>query len=364
VIKVDRIYSFSSLRLISCALVFVAHGLFHSRPSDILEQHFHFGQLGVDIFFVLSGFLITRILLADKSNGSPWHYFVARRSLRILPAWLLLLIAMSLLLPWLEKVRPDTWTGPIHWSIWTYIFNYAPMIWPGDVFDGARLDHLWTLCVEEHYYLLWPIVVYTLRREQSRKVLLTIIPAIVAVSVYYYVHRGNTQGLYLSTNVRGISLAIGSLMAYHEGWCRSAPARLPAGGLIFAGFLLGADSALTATAPVLLMDILLSTGITLLFLAAIEPFTARRWISWTRNKYLEVLGTMTYGLYLFHWPIFQWFNVATTGLSHSVEAIIVTVVLATISYNAVERPFIDLGKRFRASRPVMPAAPAAALSVH
>jgi len=348
-IKLDRIHSFGPLRLISCGLVFFAHDLFHSPLTQYLERHIHCGQLGVDIFFVLSGFLITRILLADKANGSPWHYFVARRSLRIFPAWFLLLITMSLLLPWLCKVRPDVWTGPVHWSIWTYTYNYVALILPIDRIDGAKLNHLWSLCVEEHFYMVWPIIVYALPRRQSRKILLTAVPVVVIGSVYYYVHRSDFWGFDLATNVRCVSLAIGSLMAYHEGWCRSRSAQSAAGAAIFFGLMLTADSSPTLTTQVLVMDVLLSTGITLLFLATIEPLTVTRWFSWMRHKHLDALGAMTYGMYLYHATVFQWFKVETTGIGHSLMAIIAVLAIATISYTVVERPFNSLGRYFRVS---------------
>lgn len=357
--KLDRINSFPTLRLIACALVFVKHGVFQCNFVFFTENHFHIGQLGVEIFFVLSGFLITRILLADKANGSPWHYFVARRSLRIFPAWLLLLVGMSLLLPWLERVRPEVWTGPVHWSYWTYTFNYASVIWPLEQFDGAKLDHLWTLCVEEHYYLIWPILVYALPRRQSRMVLLTAVPVIVLTSIYYVVHLPfpyRYWGL-LITNVQCISLAIGSLMAYHEGWVRSPSARLTTAALLLAGIWLARQSTWFFSVQALWIDIILAAGIVLLFLTAVEPFTNTKWLSWMSNQRLDALGTMTYGLYLFHLPVFHWFEVYNHGPKQSIEALLVVFAISAVSFIVVERPFIALGKRFRASkRPMSEAA--------
>jgi peptidoglycan/LPS O-acetylase OafA/YrhL len=121
------------------------------------------GYLGVDVFFVLSGFLITRILLADREAGVPLSWFWARRFLRIFPIYYLLLAVL-----WFVERGPEwPWCAG-------YVSNFY-FIFHGDhASESSSLRHTWSLAIEEHYYLVWPLVVYALRGR--RKLALGAIP--------------------------------------------------------------------------------------------------------------------------------------------------------------------------------------------
>lgn len=119
------------------------------------------GWLGVDLFFVLSGFLITRILLATKAKPHYFRNFYARRALRIFPVYYLYLLGVTVLLPLLLPGDADVAryadNAPWHWA---YLSNVLRVV-EG---EGGANTHLWSLAVEEQFYLLWPLLVLTLSR--------------------------------------------------------------------------------------------------------------------------------------------------------------------------------------------------------
>src|SRR5262249_43976988 len=112
------------------------------------------GLVGVDIFFVLSGFLITRILIADKARGMPLKNFLIRRFLRIFPIYYLTILLVFLYAPGRYILYCAGYLG-------NFYFAYHPAHLP--------LHHTWSLAVEEHFYLLWPFAVYRLSLPAARR---------------------------------------------------------------------------------------------------------------------------------------------------------------------------------------------------
>lgn len=340
--KLDRIHCFNILRLVACGLVYYAHDLFSSRWTAWLNDHVHVGYLGVDIFFVLSGFLITRIILSAKQNHVPLRLFLIRRALRIFPPYYLLLGLMCIALPYLHDHRPETWTDGVHWSFWTYTFNYA-LLTQGWGINGAKLEHLWSLCVEEHFYLIWPAIVYLVSRETSRRLIIYAVAPIVIGSFFYYKARHNEIAAPVATNVQMLALSIGALMAYHEAFCRSRSASRLAIPLFLTGLLqfLRQKSlflALISTAGI-------AIAIVLIFLCVVEPLVKQR-MQFIAGRWMEHLGTMTYGLYLYHLPFFYWFQVKSSWMTSS-EALVAIVATTLLSYTLLERRLINLGRFFR-----------------
>src|SRR5436190_1162893 len=112
------------------------------------------GQTGVDLFFVLSGFLITRILLAARDSPGYFRNFYARRALRILPLYYGFLAVHQLLLPRLQGRESPPFARA--WWFWVHLQN-IPTTFPGLIADGPGV--YWSLAVEEHFYLVWPVLV-------------------------------------------------------------------------------------------------------------------------------------------------------------------------------------------------------------
>ena len=329
------------------------------------------GGFGVELFFALSGFLITRILLAERAMGMPVRWFLLRRVLRIFPIYYLLLLVMI-------PFRPAAELG---WCA-LYLGNFANVFAPT---PGERpLEHTWSLCVEEHFYLLWPLVVAFASTVVSRRVLLWgLIPFGVLGGVYVcatFAPETAKIAVDRLSPFRFMTLAAGALVAYAETGLMADPRRLRriGFGLIavaialhpliwFVGmpfFWLPHLVELTywpleyGPAAARLDSMLLSTGILMwclvprgYALSVARPLSAAP---------LRAIGRISYGLYLYHMPIYVPLlrrDVATRGLADVLLVVSVTFAVATASYWLIERPILRYASRFR-NRPAQPAAAA------
>lgn len=133
------------------------------------------GERGVDLFFVLSGFLITGILLRTRNQPNYFRNFISRRVLRIFPLYFLSLLLGILVIPNLLNNNAFDLASREQFYLWTYTSNFR-MAWLNEWCFGA-FDHFWSLAVEEHFYLIWPFVVLLLERRQ----LMTVCIGIIAV---------------------------------------------------------------------------------------------------------------------------------------------------------------------------------------
>ncbi len=186
------------LRFIAIALVLVHHF------SYSIGRNFTIGYYGVDLFFVISGFLITLILCKSKGNfKSAYKNFIGRRTLRIFPIYYLTVLILYLLN--LEVVRNYLLT------ILTYTFNYTIAY---NKLPLTPISHFWSLCVEEQFYLFWPFIVLPLRNNYRYLVWAIITISIFSFSQlaigyiswmkpYYYLHLFTRMG----------SLGLGALAA-------------------------------------------------------------------------------------------------------------------------------------------------------
>jgi peptidoglycan/LPS O-acetylase OafA/YrhL len=348
----------------------------------------HFGNFGVDLFFVLSGFLITRILLVEREAGVPVRWFLIRRAARIFPIYYLLLVAMTFLRP-----HPD-----IKWCA-VYLSNYSTMLTePGG--PPSFLRHTWSLCVEEHFYACWPLLVGFLPTVWSRRiillgvipfsivsgVLLLLLPATPAWSIVQgWIDSGrvaqfDAPGIVLfGTQTRVLSLALGSLFAYHEEAIRRHAGR----ALAIAAAAMLAAFAVSRSTPRLcaglettfglpfpveswqwlarIIATSMATSSTLLAVIATEQ------IRFSPTRFLTIaplrgVGRISYGIYLFHLPIFGLLGIHRYGARNddlAVWAVIAALfAVATLSYFVIERPILRWASGFRvaSSRVPSPAA--------
>ena len=134
----------NSLRAIAIILVLIEHFAY------AIGSHFSAGYYGVDLFFVLSGFLITNILLKknDNTNFKNWVNFIGRRALRIFPIYYLTILLL-LILDYQPLKKELLYVA-------TYTYNYA---WEYFELPLSNISHFWSLAVEEQFYLVWPIIV-------------------------------------------------------------------------------------------------------------------------------------------------------------------------------------------------------------
>lgn len=318
------------------------------------------GYLGVSIFFVLSGFLITSLLLQEhrRSGQISLKNFYYRRALRLLPGLFALMLFISIyaaILQPIEKAR-NTWKGVLYTLF--YVANWAQI---GDNAAGiGALSHAWSLSVEEQFYILLPLLLLGLLRGGLKKswtvaVFLSLIAASLLWSVWLWQGGAHFLRLYFGSDTRAHELLIGCLAALllDRGAIPQTKASRNALRLISAvssaaivyaffrlpvqsGFLYCGGFALVAagTAAILIKVLLFPSPLTRVF-----EFPA---LVWT--------GRISYGLYLWHFPVFEATRQLLEGRLNPVlyEALrFVTVfAVAAASYYLIEKPFLKRKQRF------------------
>jgi len=294
---------------------------------------------GVQLFFALSGFLITRILLYNKANNLGLLSFYKRRALRIFPAYYLMLLFVFICF--------RNHGGLLYAATYTYNFSGV---------DNFPIDHTWSLCVEEHYYLLWPLIVMLLPAAFSRRVALALCVASFGAFVVYQVYLVVNEGRFVPAKVttwtpfRIVSLLGGSMLAYGESRVINRRAGLILGlslmaaslvlceGIIYFGHVF--HIGLTTPAEILRGDLFAIGVLAFLLSRQVPQITAL-----FEMNALRRVGRISYGLYLYHMPIFMLLDLwrPRTGLSTLLCSLGVALsfLAATVSYRWYERPILD-----------------------
>jgi peptidoglycan/LPS O-acetylase OafA/YrhL len=315
------------------------------------------GYLGVDVFFVLSGFLITSLLLTEHRSAGriDLRRFWVRRARRLLPAAFLVIgvsvLAVALIAPGdLARTRADAVAS------FVYANNWYQLLADHSYFEAferpSLLRHLWSLAVEEQFYLLWPLALgVCLGRLGSRRTVWITLAAAVgsAVLMAVLVARDPTR-VYYGTDTHASGLLVGALLAFAWPLGRmQAPARRSARVVLDAGAglaLVALVAAMTTwtdydngvyrggLAAVAIVTAVLVAGVT-------HPATyAGRWLG---TAPLVWIGKRSYGIYLWHWPVMA---LTRPGVDLSwprpllvLAQVALTVALAAASYRWVEQPF-------------------------
>jgi peptidoglycan/LPS O-acetylase OafA/YrhL len=189
------------------------HAGFHGHDSGVLLQLAQAGWMGVDLFFVLSGFLITGILVGTRAQKHYFRNFLARRFLRIWPLYYLILLVFLVVLPLVLPTVPNELQGMRDKQIWFWLYGANWLFAVEGGFSQTSGGYFWSLAVEEQFYLIWPFVVYSL----SDRMLLRISLALLCVSLIsriVLVNMGiSTSALYAMTFTHLDGLAVGSCLA-------------------------------------------------------------------------------------------------------------------------------------------------------
>jgi peptidoglycan/LPS O-acetylase OafA/YrhL len=276
--------------------------------------YFWNGRCGVDVFFVLSGFLITSLLLREaQSGGIRLGAFYLRRARRLYPALLLMVGLVMAAGPLLHSYAP---TGRDAVFTLLYLSDYAA------AFEslGDAFKHTWSLAIEEQFYLVWPLVVMGLARLPKRTAVLLLVAAYLLVSAW----RLNVDGwaAYYRFDTHASGLILGAMLAF-------APRiELPHAKLA----LLMALLVYITRLELLAVTAAEACG-AFLVLGAVQGSRVLAW------RPLVYLGRISYGLYLFHWPI----ALLVRDPSDWPRALVMTlaggILLASASYYTVERIF-------------------------
>jgi len=324
------------------ALAALAVLFFHAGPASPLPG----GFLGVDVFFVLSGFLITRALAAEQARlgAIALGRFYLRRLVRLSPP-LLLLIAVYLGVSWF--VWPDYGTGA-HWRdaavAALYLADYGHAIWR--VPDVLR--HCWSLSVEEHFYLLWPLVLpLALRAKDPAKILLWGYFVAVAWRVANFAVL-DWHLTYYRFDTRLAGILLGGWLALRLSRDSDLPARL--GGSVpglAVGVLTAAMLLFRWQQPVSLlvaMPLVEWASAALICSVVAVPAAGTSWLQrFLGSAPMVRLGVLSYGIYLWHYPISTLTRDALPYGASLAIVLVFAVAMSWLSYETIERP----GRIFR-----------------
>jgi peptidoglycan/LPS O-acetylase OafA/YrhL len=314
--------------------------------------------LGVDIFFVLSGFLITTLLLEQigRSGTISFRNFYRRRALRLLPALVVLLAAHFVYS--LIAVAPALFGGHAHRAIplrkelntvaaaLTYVFNYVLVLHPRSVVS-LDLRHLWSLAVEEQFYLVWPCFLALLVRwRRPGGVPGVIVAAIVIVMADRVLLFHHAKNLYVRTDARADTLLIGALLAW--AWTRGFAPKLPRIAAWLSTSLILAFVATSKTTSASLFYggfTIFACAVGVVILAVVD----NNWGAILRVRPLRAIGRVSYGLYLWHLPIFiavDRQHLFRNSLARIAFSYALTGVVTWLSWTLIERPALARrGKR-------------------
>nr|WP_315495155.1 acyltransferase family protein [uncultured Rhodoferax sp.] len=315
---------------------------FHAFP-----EVFPGGFIGVDVFFVISGFLITSILEKEMQAGR-WSLasFYARRILRIFPALILVLLA-CLVAGWHTLLAQEYMQLGKHLGLGAAFFSNIGLWWEAGYFDKASeakpLLHLWSLAIEEQFYIVWPLLLWLIlrsRRSAARSVAtLAVVSLLLSI---WWVWSDRTQAFY-SPASRAWELLAGAWLALQPQRLQSV--RTAVRGLAVA-VLLGATLLLNARAPfpgvVALLPVL--AAVVLIGVPATSDWTGR----FLSHPWMVALGKVSYPWYLWHWPLLSFAYIIESGQASAglrLGLVLVSLLLAALTHRLWELPLRRLPRR-------------------
>ena len=282
-------------------LAVLAVVIYHCHPrleGTALYRASLWGWTGVNLFFVLSGFLITSILVESRDKPHYFRNFYGRRALRIWPVYVLVLVVCYLNAPWFigptvpEAIRTAPW-----WAYILFLQNLFHLALP------PAIGPTWSLAIEEQYYFLWAPMVRMLARPWL--VAMFLCGALIAAPLFRLSHFAWITPTHTLTHIDGI--AMGSLLAV--GLHTLALSRRAWLGLGLAGVILAFPAAATIAGGTAFLDTALTTGFAGAVLASIASTGARNPLNATlRRGPLAFYGRVSYGMYMIHIMVFIYFG--------------------------------------------------------
>jgi len=333
------------------------------------------GWSGVDLFFVLSGFLITGILLESRGRTGYWKSFLMRRSVRIFPLYYATLLVVFLGFPLAvilgflsHNPIPNQLADQQNWY-WFYGQNWlfaSQGTWP----EGRVLNHFWSLAVEEQFYLVWPLVVAVLPTRSLKWFSIALF--VTALGLRYWLLSNGTPGVttYVMTITRMDSLCAGAIAAifirehcFIQRWGRY----LPALAIVSAGTLFAVDQ----ISPVLqsqsfaaysIGHSLLAVTFSLIILALVVCSREHIFARAFSIPPLRVLGKYSYAIYVFHRFVYMgvvschWHGLSETYRGWAIfgATVLGSLLAAEVSWRLLEQPFLSLKKYFPRPELIVP----------
>lgn len=358
----NRLPGLDLLRAIAIVWVMTFHSYIVWNITDDIRPYWQFGWMGVDLFFVLSGYLIGSQVLKPLARGEPLRFgdFYLRRAFRIFPAFFVVLALYAL---W-PDFREQPGMQPV-WQFLTYTVNLLI-----DTTKNLAFSHVWSLCVEEHFYMLFPLLAWVLTRRASLgKTVTTCLIVLlggIALRSFIWLHwmqpvQGADDGRYSTIFLENIyypsysrldgllaGVALAAIQVGRPRWW--ARAQTKANLLMLAGLVVVATAMwiFTDRAGFVATSIgypLLSLGLALLVCAASGP---QSWLGRWRVPGAGWLALASYSLYLSHKGVFHLVQKALVaypqvhGLAAFACYALATLLAGALLHYAVERPFLRL----------------------
>jgi len=306
------------------------------------------GWMGVDLFFVLSGLLITGILLDSKQSGGYFRNFYARRCLRIWPLYYSALIFMFVSVPFVRPSEALVIFEPRSSPWWAYPLFLQNFLIPIPSSATGLLGVTWSLAVEEQFYLVWPLVVRFCSEAQLRRIAISVICLSPVLRFYLAQHQ---VVIYSNTFCRLDGLMAGALLAIVIRSASFVPSKFVARAwvafLVCAPLAVVIDTLNNARWPVFSLVAVASASFVYLAL-----FSPQRWLrAVLTNRFLVYTGTISYGIYLLEkipLDAVKAFHLDRHPFLALPLATAATYILASLSWLILEKPFLRLKRFFEA----------------
>jgi peptidoglycan/LPS O-acetylase OafA/YrhL len=300
------------------------------------------GWMGVDLFFVLSGFLITGILLDTNRYPDYFKNFYARRALRILPLYYSILLLMFVVIPLLHPSdartifeRSSPW-----WAFPLFLQNFLLV----STMAAGPLGATWSLAIEEQFYLVWPLIVRHCSYTQLRRIAIATI--LLAIPLTYYLSSQHVR-IYSNVFCRQVGLMAGALLALLVRSNGFEPSRyLRIAWIVFAATSFGTFVSEYLNARWVTFTVVALAASSFVFLAL---YSEQKWLQMAlRNRFLRYTGLISYGLYLTHkipLDLAQALHLDRHPIYILPAMFAGSYALATASWFLLEQPFLRM-KRF------------------
>jgi peptidoglycan/LPS O-acetylase OafA/YrhL len=364
------------MRGLAILMVLLVHFVANTLPTNVVERAIvyvtGYGTYGVDLFFVLSGFLITGILYDTRDKPYYFRNFYMRRLLRIFPLYYGVLTLLFFVAPSIPLLRGATLDYLVERQAWAWLYGVNIYIAQHGEWCLSYINHFWSLAVEEHFYFFWPLVVFLLARRPR-----ALIAVCLALSLCAMLGRpiGSLMGVSwwtsgLLTPFRLDGLALGAFLAVMArqpgGWAWLARV-LPRVVAVVSG-LLAATVVWTRLVPrqglelvggvrPMLILMLLACLLMWALIAPVRSSTSR----FFRSRVMVFLGTYSYGLYVYHHFISYYLTTNRTELeltrwlgSHGAAVALqatlgalASLAIAYLSYELFEKRFLRLKRLFQ-----------------
>jgi peptidoglycan/LPS O-acetylase OafA/YrhL len=329
-------------------------------------KYFGFGWLGVDLFFVLSGFLISNILLNTLNQRNYLKNFYIKRILRIFPLYYSVLIFVLFIFPYFSSIRENLeFYRDNQWWFWLYLQNWLFILKPLE--KTNLLIHFWSLAVEEQFYLLWPFIILLIRKEKNLLALLSFLLAFIIFAriVIWQHHIGQLSYFSFYTFTRIDGILIGCMLALiikmNKDFLRQYSSLIVfiLAILNFVFFFLNKANAFSFPFFPFIGYTTFAIIFALLVYEAIigKTYVVNKIFS---NEILVFFGRISFGFYIFHWPVYIALNPKLLSFLNNelslklsacqfLSSIICTLIglgISVISYYYFEMKFLKLKTGF------------------